>query len=415
VTEAPFRAAPARYAPDVQLQTTTNLIETPVAALDIGMFVAQLDRPWLETPFALQGFHVRSRTDVDALSEYCRYVWVDPERRVRGAHSLHAVAPQRRRARVAKDTVSLKHEFQAARVDLESAQSAVSSVFERLRAGGLLDIAAMSKAIGPLVDSVLRNKDALAALIRMRRKDDYTYSHCLAVSVWSTLLGRHLALDKESLKELALGAALIDVGKARVEEELLTKAASLDASELASVREHLTHSIEIVEEANVDRAVIEIVRYHHERHDGSGYAEGIAGTAIPLHARIAGLADSYDAMISPRPYKQARSSFEAMQELVDLKDVSYQGELVEQFMQSIGLFPTGSIVELNSGEVGIVVAQNPSRRLKPKVMLVLDGDKQRSDTFAIIDLMVARDGNPVWITREHPPGTFGIDAEEFYL
>lgn len=416
MTEAPFRAPPPRYAPDVQLQPTTNLIETPVAALDIGMFVAQLDRPWLETPFALQGFHVRSRADVDAISEYCQYVMVDPERRVRGAHSLHAVAPQARgRNRVHQDTVSLKHEFEAVRVDLESAQTAVSGVFERLRAGGVLDVTAMTKAISPLVDSVLRNKDALAALIRMRRKDDYTYSHCLAVSVWSTLLGRHLALDKEALKKLALGAALIDVGKARVEEELLTKVSSLDATELASVREHLTHSIEIVEEANVDRAVVEIVRYHHERHDGSGYAEGIAGTAIPLHARIAGLADSYDAMISPRPYKQARSSFEAMQELVDLKDVSYQGELVEQFMQSIGLFPTGSIVELNTGEVGIVVAQNPSRRLKPKVMLVLGADKQRSDTFTITDLMLAQDGNPVWITREHPPGTFGIDAEEFYL
>jgi HD-GYP domain-containing protein (c-di-GMP phosphodiesterase class II) len=400
----------------MNLKTSRMLVETPVGALDVGMFVAELDRPWLETPFALQGFYVRSPADVEALREYCRTVWVDPERRQRESYSLHALPSASRGRAGYADTVPVKHEFQTARFDLESAQDAVSTVFKNLRAGGGLDVQSMTRAIGPLVDSVLRNKDALAALMRIRRKDDYTFAHCLAVAVWSTILGRHLALDKDTLKKLALGAALIDVGKARVEAQLLCKRDGLDAEELASVREHLAHSIAIVQEAAVEPIVLDIVRFHHERHDGSGYATGLAGTAIPLLARIAGIADSYDAMISLRPYKCARSSFEAMQELADLKDVAYQGELVEQFMQAVGLFPTGSLVELNTGEVGIVVAQNPSRRLKPKLMLVLDPDKCRRELFNVVDLMASPGaGGPLWIAKEHPPGAFGVDAEEFYL
>jgi HD-GYP domain-containing protein (c-di-GMP phosphodiesterase class II) len=400
----------------MQLKTSANLVETPVDALAPGMYVAELDRPWLGTPFLLQGFHVRSEADIGALREYCRSVWVDPERLNREAYGRHCAALAPRRPREYRDTVTIRREMPAARVGMESAHEAIASVFEKLRAGGTLDVETMSQAVEPLVESVLRNKDALAALIRIRRKDDYSYAHSLAVAVWSTLLGRHLALDRETLEALALGSALIDVGKVRIDEGLLTKRVDLDETELASVREHLGHSIEIVGAAGVAGAVMDVVRFHHERHDGSGYAEGRTGTSIPLLARVAGIADSYDAMISPRPYKRARSSFEAMQELADLKDVAYQGELVEQFMQAVGLFPTGSLVELSTGEVGIVAAQNPSRRLKPKVMLVLDVEKRRSNQFTIVDLMATQAGSgPIWITKEHPPGAFGIDAEEFYL
>ncbi len=380
------------------------------------MFVAELDRPWLDTPFALQGFYVRSPSDVETLAQYCDYVFVDPLRRQRtSSPPLAKPRPQsRKRARYA-DSVAMRDEFLAARVDLESANAAIARVFDRLRAGGPLEVATVSRAINPLLESVLRNNDAMAALMRIRKKDDYTYSHCLSTAVWAAILGRHLGLDKETLKKLALGAALMDVGKIRVDDALLARATPLDANELQRVREHVDHSIEIVNVAHAERAVVEVVRCHHERHDGSGYLEGLVGSEIPLLARIAGIADSYDAMITARPYAPARSSFQAMQELSDLKGTKFQSELVEQFMQAIGLFPTGSLVELNTGEVGIVVAQNGSRRLKPKVMIVLAPDKRRLAQFTIIDLVQLDGDGGTWIARDLPPGSYGIDAEEFYL
>ena len=161
-----------------------------------------------------------------------------------------------------------------------------------------------------------------------------------------------------------------------------------------------------------------MVATHHERHDGSGYPAGLEGVGIPLFGRIAGLIDSYDAMITPRPYAQCRTSFEAMQELADLKDSLFQGTLVEQFMQAVGLFPTGSVVQLNSGEVGVIVKQNTARRLRPKVVVILDGDGKRYDSLVLIDLAkyTPETGkSDLWISQELEPGAHGIQPDEYFL
>ena len=139
---------------------------------------------------------------------------------------------------------------------------------------------------------------------------------------------------------------------------------------------------------------------------------------IPLFARIVGLVDSYDAMISTRPHVGARSSFEAIQELADLKGGLFQAELVEQFMQAIGLFPTGSVIELNTGEVGVVVAQNALRRLRPKVVVILDQDKQRHAKLVVVDLGKygsENAGSDLWINRELEVGAYGIRPDEYFL
>lgn len=151
--------------------------------------------------------------------------------------------------------------------------------------------------------------------------------------------------------------------------------------------------------------------------DGSGYPRGIEGAAIPLLARIAGLVDTYDAMITARPYAKARTSHEATQELLDCKDSKFQGALVEQFVQAIGLFPTGTMVELNTGEVAIVVTQNSARRLKPELVIVLDAEKNRLDATRVVDLAnqtIAAEGER-WISRELLAGTYGISSEEFFI
>ena len=154
------------------------------------------------------------------------------------------------------------------------------------------------------------------------------------------------------------------------------------------------------------------------RHDGSGYPRGVAGEEIPLLPRIAGLVDSYDAMITVRPWAAARSSFEAMKELTACRCALFQTELAQQFMQVIGLFPTGAIVELNNGEIGVVVKQNPTRRLRPKVVVVLNSEHVRYDEFVVVDLAsYAREHSAldVWISQELAPGSHGIRPEEFFL
>ena len=211
---------------------------------------------------------------------------------------------------------------------------------------------------------------------------------------------------------------MCDIGMTQLPPELLDQAENLTKEQLRIIRAHPTMGSELVcRSKNIDFEILAIIENHHERMDGSGYPRGIQGAAIPLLARIAGLVDTYDAMITPRPYATARTSHEATQELLDCKGRQFQEALVEQFVQAIGLFPTGTMVELNTGEVGIVAAQNATRRLKPELIIVLDAEKARLAAVKVVDLAnqaIAAEGER-WITRELLSGTYGISGEEFFI
>ncbi len=399
----------------VDASETQNLLEVPVGNLEPGMYVAALDRPWLETPFAMQGFFVKDQEDIDFVAKHASFVYVDPRRR-----SKVKAQPQKSAKRTYKDQSSLKREFETAQVDLTSASDAIKKVFGQLKQGGNVDVGAVQTAINPLIDSVLRNSEALASLVRMKSKDDYLYNHSLTMAVWAAIFGRQLGFDRERLKNLALGAALIDTGMATVADEIVLATGSLTDAQTKEVRKHVKNGLKVLQKSGqLSPDVLEMVATHHERYDGSGYPRGIKGMDIPVFGRIAGLVDSYDAMITARPYAKPRSSFEAMQEISDLKDQYFQGELVEQFMQAIGLFPTGSVVELNSGEIGVVVQQNTTRRLRPKVILVLDDQGCRHEKLVVLDLAkYVNEGDnksDLWIANELQPGAHGIQPNEYFL
>jgi HD-GYP domain-containing protein (c-di-GMP phosphodiesterase class II) len=167
-----------------------------------------------------------------------------------------------------------------------------------------------------------------------------------------------------------------------------------------------------------NKEIVSIVLHHHERHDGKGYPRGLAGTRIPINGRVAALVDCYDAITSERPYSHAMSAHEAVHLLYDWRDKDFQADMVEQFIQCIGVYPAGTLVELNTGEVGMVLAQNRVRRLRPKVMLVLDNDRapyEFSPTLDLIDDPVDANGNPIEIREALAPGAYGIHASDFYL
>ena len=396
-----------------------NLVEVPVGELCLGMYVAQLDRPWLETPFLLQGFFLQDQSDIDMVAEHCAFVYIDPRRQTRLKRVVRKAVKEPTRNHTYEVKSSLKSEFAIATAEYESASVAVSKIFSELRGGRKLNLTSMFSAIDPLIDSVIRNSEAMAALVRLKSKGDYLYSHSLANAVWAAVLGRHLGLEPRVLKKLALAAAIMDVGMTQLDEKVLASPGKLEEVDIQRMHDHVPLGLELLKNSGeVDPEVFSVVSGHHERHDGSGYPKGLTGPEIPLLARIAGLVDSYDAMITTRPHAQARSSFEAIQELGDRKDQLFQGELVEQFMQAIGLFPTGSVVELSTGEVAIVVAQNESRRLRPKVVVVLDENKERYPRLVIIDLASYEPGHDkadIWVKKELQADTYGLRPDEFFL
>lgn len=382
------------------------------------MYVAALDRPWLESPFAVQGFFVHSQDDVDYVAQHCAYVYVDPRRFNRS--KIKPRRAPRARTPVPESTSSIKNELRRVEVDLSSASDTMERVFNQIRTGDHVDIKVVKSAISPLIKSVLRNSEAAAVLIRLKSKGEYLYAHSLAVSVWSAILGKHMGLERRQLERLALGAALLDVGMTSVDDSLARSSTPLDDQGVSMIRQHVAAGVKLLKKSgDIPDDILQMVASHHERHNGSGYPRGLSGQDIPLFGRIAGLVDSYDAMITERPHAAPRSTFEAMQELSDAKDELFQAALVEQFVQAVGVFPTGSVVQLNSGEIGVIVQQNAVRRLRPKIVVVLDPDGKRKEKLTVIDLAKYGTGDgmktDLWISRELEPGSHGIHPDEFFL
>jgi HD-GYP domain-containing protein (c-di-GMP phosphodiesterase class II) len=392
-----------------------RLVKLPAMNLEPGMFVAELDRPWLETPFAVQGFVVRDSDEILYVSNYVDHVYVDAEYTGIKQSMKLAVAAMKTTPR---ERLSLREEFKRTKVSFDSAADTLDKIFESLRGGGQNDISAVQTAINPLIEGVFRNQDAVAALLRLKESGEYRYHHGVSMAVWAAIVGRHIGLNRHELEKLAVGCAMCDIGMTQLPPELLDQSDNLSPEQLRIIRAHPTMGSELVcRSKNIDFEILGIIENHHERMDGSGYPRGIQGAAIPLLARIAGLVDTYDAMITPRPYATARTSHEATQELLDCKGRQFQEALVEQFVQAIGLFPTGTMVELNTGEVGIVAAQNATRRLKPELIIVLDANKARLEHVVVVDLAnqaIAAEGER-WISKELLAGTYGISGEEFFI
>jgi len=398
--------------------------------LEPGMFVTQLDRPWLGSGFALEGVMVATTADADRLRAMCRHVHVDlargrtPDLRFVLLDTDLEPAPPPPVPQA--PTPALDIARQAFGVDLSIAQQAhdrlqsdIRGTMEELRGSGRLDAKRLEQGVDAMLDSITRSPGALPWVMEMRRKGDYIYQHGLACAIWAATFGRHLGFERDELRDLALGALLCDVGKVRLSAELLAKTAPLSMDELGNVREHVAESLRIVHETpGLSPIVAQIVAAHHERHDGSGYPNALAGAQIPMFARIAGLVDSYDAMISTRAYAPGRSPHEAVMELYRTRDGLFQAELVEQFIRTCGVYPTGTLVELSDGTVGVVMSINTLKRLRPCVMLLLGADKRPLPEFRLLDLTevtTAADGSPLNVKGGLPHGAHGIDRAALFL
>jgi HD-GYP domain-containing protein (c-di-GMP phosphodiesterase class II) len=400
-----------------------------VQGLRKGMFVSRLDRPWIETPFPLEGLEIRSQGDIDRMTRFCTHVYVDMNRGLRPdpryIDPLREEDPARpppwiRQLRTTyyEDSVTLEQEMPQARRVYEQFSSSLQELYGQLQGGGNLDLAVVEHSMRSMIDSVLRNPNACGWLARFKDSDDTLYRHALGSAVWSAALGRHLGLGRRELDDLVLGCILMDAGKSRLPPELLAKPGRFDEQEFRSVQAHVSLGLELIDVGAVSETVLDIVRYHHERHDGRGYLKGLAGNMIPPYARIAALIDCYDALINVRPHRPPLAPHEAISALYRSRGKRFQAELVEQFIQAIGIYPSGTLVELNTGEVAVVVSLNGARRLKPRIMLLLDPEKQPYGDFPTLDLLddpLTEDGSVVSIRRGLPPGAFGIRAEELYL
>lgn len=415
-----------------------ELQKVDVADLSLGMYVARLDRPWTDTPFLFQGFYLHHDDEIDLIRRYCQHVFVDGQRgngaehpdgesrtitRVTSLRAPPAAAkrppsPGRKRTEYPR-AAAVEDEMPAASAIYDANIKATEDVLRRLRDSGYLNLELVKQTVSQVMDSVLRNPDTMVWLTRLRSHDEYIYQHAINSSIWALAFGRHLGLDRQSIYELGLGALLQDVGKTRLPAPLLAKPGALSDAEMRVMRSHVEHSVAIVRNTpGVTERIVAMVQSHHERFDGSGYPQGLKGNDIPTFAKIGAIVDCYDALISPRAYAAPLSPHLALREIYKWRGNLFQPEVVEQFIQAVGVYPTGSLVELNTGTVGVVISQNENRRLRPRVMLVLDEKKRPLSRFETIDLLnddAWSDINKFWIEKHLPADAYGIDPQALYL
>ena len=287
------------------------------------------------------------------------------------------------------------------------------------RPGGVLEAKTVKESVTRLADSVVRNPDALLLVSKLREKSATAHARALQVSIYMLVFARYLELAREELELLGLLGLLQDVGKTRLPAAIIEKAGPLTEEETAIARQHVEYSVDILKATpGLPERLPALAMLHHERQDGSGYPRGLKGGEIGLYGSIAAIADTFDALTAQRPYAEALSPSSALSYLYKERGSGYHGELVEQFIQCVGAFPVGAVVELNSGEVGIVITQNLVRRLKPRVMVVLDPQGNPVRPHKILDLEKepkAGPDEPYRIRRSMESSKVQVDPRELFL
>jgi len=398
--------------------------------IEIGMYVSKIDRPWMELPVMLEGMMVNSEEDVEMFKSYCETVYVDTSKgKTPSPMCWTSNDNQLQEIQLTEDTnnafsqyytesynttSSLDNEIVIAQGLYQSINEKITASFEGLRKNNKLDMDLIQESVITTVESTLRNPVAFRLILELQKQDKKSYNRSLGTSVWCAQIGRQLGLKKEEIHHLAMGGMLLDIGKIKLPLDLLHKTEKLNEQEMNIVRSHVDEGIHIlVKQDDVPHTVMRMVATHHERFDGSGYPERLQGEGIPLYGQIAGLADCFDAMISSRPYvENIHSPHEAISDLYNLRGTLFSADLLDQFIQTVGVYPAGSLVELQTGEVGLVFSFNPEKRLRPIVLIVLDSEKQYVDNYYQLDLSQK---TQLSIKQTLPRGAYDIDLSEIIL
>ena len=283
--------------------------------------------------------------------------------------------------------------------------------------GQTIDVDGAKAIVQTLVDSIVRNPNALTWLTQLKNRHEYTAIHSLNVCIISLAFGRHLRLEEQALLELGVGALLHDLGKMRIPLAILNKPARLTSEEFEEIKRHTYYGAKLLAKSGGHpKNALDIALAHHERIDGSGYPRGLKGPDLSLFPKMVAVADFYDAVTSNRVYHRGVSTGEALDELYASRCSLFDEKLVYEFIQCMGAFPVGTVVELRGGDIGIVTAVHPRQRLKPVVTLVMDADRNPFEPPRVLDLSRFddfEDDARYTIRRTLESEAYGIDPEEF--
>ncbi len=388
-----------------------------VNKLKIGMYVAKLDKDWKDSPFIFQGFPIENQQQLDLLVKECREVYVDfkteedYEIHLGDAGEFIEVEEDK-----IPDEIKLAEELSVAYQCLDGATIFFKELMDKVTQGKEIDLKDVEASVVSCINSANRFPDALLLAINDKHGIHYTTEHCVRVSVLAITFGLSLGMSPEQVRALGLSGMLYDIGKSRMPSKIMNKNGKLTRDEAMVIKNHPTRSFRLLSQVEgLSEIVKEVALSHHEREDGNGYPRHIPKNRVSRYAKIISIIDVYDAVTSDRAYNKAKEPGFAFNILNKEKGKKFDSYLVDRFVEWMRVFPVGSLVEMITGELAIVLTKPLQSNQLPRVMIVTDENKNTGYEKAIdlSAIVMHANGKPYKIKKIIVDNTYGIKVRRY--
>jgi len=390
------------------------------------MFIHNINCTWIEHPFLLGALKVKNDKAVETITNLgIREVYIDtvkgldvsdaPTETEVNTEIEHKMLEMVEQTKPIITTSTLREELKKSKKVYKEANKIVSNIMNDARMGRQIEVERIEPVVGQMANSILRNKDALLSLCRIKNKDDYTFLHSVSVGALLIAFAHALDFNRTVIKQLGVGGMLHDIGKTKVPNEILNKPGKLTDEEFAIMKSHVVHGCSILRRSSgIAQASFDVAAQHHERFDGSGYPLGLKNLEISVYGQMAAIVDVYDAITADRCYHKGMTPTVAVRKMFEWSKFHFNPNLLRTFIRTVGIYPVGTLVMLESGKLGVVIEQCETDMTQPLVRTIFDTKKNYFITPNDINL-----ANPLGqgggdrIVNYESPGKWNIDPNKF--
>lgn len=387
-----------------------------IQQLKPGMYIYDQNCGWNEHPFGSNQFKISNDKELEKIiGNGVPEVYIDTrkgldvddaptEAEVR-AELEHEMIEMVQQSQPMTSSATLHDELEKSRKVHNEANKIVSSIMQDVRIGKQIELEQVDPVVEQMTNSILRNKDAILSLCRIKNKDDYTFLHSVSIGALLISFARALDFDRDLIRLLGIGGMLHDIGKTKVADKILNKPGKLTEEEFVIMKSHVVHSRDILTETkSIAQASIDVAAQHHERFDGSGYPLGLKKSEMSIYGQMASIVDVYDAITADRCYHKGMEPTDALRKMFEWSKFHFNPELIHTFVRTVGIYPVGTLVMLESGKVGVVIEQRESDMTRPLVRTVFDSKKNCFVTPKDIDLTkpLGQGGGDKIVSHESP-------------